>query len=83
MAGQRELFRLFCEVDSRGGLPDLLHGGKQEADQDRDDRDRHQEFNQREGVTTSAHGEAPNGRGGRENICPRVIRFDRLDGILG
>ena len=65
MAGEGELLEVVGAVDSRGGHPDFLHGGKQQTDQDRDERDRHQEFDQREGVTTGAHGEAPNGRGGR------------------
>ena len=35
------------------GLADLLDGGEEQADQDRDDRDHHQQLDQREGGTTA------------------------------
>ena len=35
-----------------GGLAHLLHGRQQQADQDGDDRDHHQQFDQREGASS-------------------------------
>jgi hypothetical protein len=37
--GQAELLQVIQALRACGGLTDLLYGGEQEADQDRDDRD--------------------------------------------
>src|SRR5207247_1142338 len=39
-----------------GGLADLLDGGQQQADQDGDDRDHHQQLDQREGTPACVNG---------------------------
>ena len=45
--------RLLEHLRPGGGLADLLDRGQQQADQDRDDRDHHQQFDQREGPTST------------------------------
>ena len=46
--GQRELLEVVGRSGRVGGFPDLLNGGKQQADQNSDDRDHDQQFDQRE-----------------------------------
>ncbi len=57
-------FRLFSHCVRAGRLADLLHGRKQQADEDGDDGDDDEEFDQREGATLSSgegktHGYGP------------------------
>ena len=56
VAGQANLLEIVLALHSRGRFADLLNGGQQEADQDRDDRDHHQQFDERERKTTVLHG---------------------------
>ena len=46
--GQAELLEVVGAVHAAGGLADLLHRRQQQADQDGDDRDHHQQLDQRE-----------------------------------
>ena len=48
MQGQRQLLEVVLRLRPGGRLADLLHGGQEQADQDRDDRDHHQQLDQRE-----------------------------------
>ena len=43
-----QLFQIILALGPAGGFPCLLHGGKQERNQNRDDRNHDQQFNQRE-----------------------------------
>jgi hypothetical protein len=43
-----ELLQVVRALRPGGGLADLLNGREEEADQDRDDRDHHQQLDQRE-----------------------------------
>jgi len=51
--GEAELLQVVGATDAVGGLAHLLHGRQQQADQDRDDRDHHQQFDQRKPVANS------------------------------
>src|SRR5581483_6252773 len=53
VGGQADLLEIVRAAHSGGGLADLLDGGQQQADQDRDDRDHHQQLDQREPKTGS------------------------------
>src|SRR5580765_1216191 len=44
----RDLAETALALRPRGGFADLLHGGHQQRDEDRDDRDDHEQFNQGE-----------------------------------
>ena len=46
--GQPDLLQVVLALHPGGGLADLLDGGQQQADQDRDDRDHDQQLDQRE-----------------------------------
>jgi hypothetical protein len=46
--GDAELLEVVLALQARGRLADLLDGGDQQADQDGDDRDDHQQLDQRE-----------------------------------
>ena len=46
--GQGELLEVVLALDARRRGPDLLHGGQEQADQDRDDGDDDQQLDQRE-----------------------------------
>jgi hypothetical protein len=45
-----DLVQVVGAADPAGGGADLLDGGEEQADQDRDDRDHHQQLDQREAV---------------------------------
>src|SRR4051794_28697731 len=63
MYGQADLFQIVGALDSCSGFTHLLHGGKQQADQDCNDGDNHQQFNQRECLTSRcSHGNPPMNR---------------------
>src|SRR5205085_11752882 len=46
--GQRDLLEVVAALDALGGRAHLLDGGDEQADQDGDDRDDHQQLDQRE-----------------------------------
>ena len=46
--GQADLLQVVRALGPGGGLPDLLDGGQEQADQDGDDGDHHQQLDQRE-----------------------------------
>ena len=50
--GQADLLEVVDALDAAGGLARRLHGGQQQRDQDRDDRDDDQQLDQREGGAT-------------------------------
>ena len=50
--GQAELLELVLSLDTVRGFAHLLHGRQQEANEDGDDRDDHQQFDQRKGSTS-------------------------------
>src|SRR5262249_16218412 len=68
--GQRDLLEVVGALRASGGLAHLLDSGEQQADEDRDDRDHHQQLDQRESFPDEpAHGYLPvenRVRGGRE-----------------
>ena len=45
---QADLLQVVRALHASGRFADLLHGGKQQADQDRDDGDDHEQFDERE-----------------------------------
>ena len=45
---EADLLQVVLALGPGGGLADLLHGGQQQADQDGDDRDDHQQLDERE-----------------------------------
>jgi len=45
---QRDLLKVVLALRAGSGLTDLLYGGQEQADQDRDDRDHDQQLNQGE-----------------------------------
>jgi len=47
-AAESELLEVILALGPPGGLACRLHGREQEADEDADDRDHHQEFDERE-----------------------------------
>jgi hypothetical protein len=47
---QADLFQVVAAGDAAGSLAHLLHGGKEEGQQDGDDGDDHEQFDQREGT---------------------------------
>jgi hypothetical protein len=47
VAGQPDLLEVVGALHAVGGVADLLDRGQQQADQDRDDRHHHQEFDER------------------------------------
>ena len=49
--GDPELLQVVDALGAAGGLAGRLHGGQQEADQDRDDRDHDQQLDQGESPT--------------------------------
>src|SRR5207244_6655372 len=53
-ASQRDLFDVVDALGSSSGLAGRLDCGEQESDEDRDDRDHHQQFNERESATAHA-----------------------------
>jgi hypothetical protein len=72
---QADLVQVVLALEACGGLADLLDGGQEHADQDRDDRDDHQQLDQGEG-TAVTHGRTlrggANGRGGpRSSLAKR------------
>jgi hypothetical protein len=58
---QPELLQVVLALRPARGLAGLLHGGKQQRDQDRDDRDHDEQFDQRErtrsGSVTEIYGQ--------------------------
>jgi hypothetical protein len=48
VGGQAELLEVIGALRSRRGLAHLLHGGQEQRDQDGDDRDHHQQLDERE-----------------------------------
>ena len=55
--GQADLLEVVDALRPPGRLAGRLHGGQQQGDQDRDDRDHHQELDEREAATkTGLHG---------------------------
>jgi hypothetical protein len=50
--GQADLLEIVRAARPPGGFPRLLNGGQQQRDQDRDNRDHHQQFNQGESPMT-------------------------------
>src|SRR5579883_225268 len=55
MRCQRNLFQLARTFHPRSGFAHLLHGWQKQANENRNDRDHHQEFNQCERKTKLAH----------------------------
>jgi len=51
--GQPELLQVVRAGGAGGGLADLLDGGEEQPDQDGDDRDHHQQLDQRESRTVA------------------------------
>ena len=49
-AGQADLLEMVLALDAAGSLA-LLHGGQQQANQYGDDRNHHQEFNERKSAS--------------------------------
>src|SRR5262245_66388702 len=56
---QADLLEVVGTTHPVGGLPNHLDRGKEQADQEGDDRDHHEEFNERErgSLTTGTHGQ--------------------------
>jgi hypothetical protein len=52
---QAELFEVVGTLTPPGRLTTLLHGGQQHGDQDRDDRDHHQQLDQGESGSVLPH----------------------------
>src|SRR5262249_36159960 len=64
LAGQADLLEVVGALGAGGSLADLLDGGQEQADEDRDDRNHHQQLDQRE--RTPGPGQAgPDGPPGR------------------
>src|SRR5262249_60868950 len=57
--GESELLEVVLALGPGGGLPHLLHRGQEQADEDRNDRDHHQQLDQREPGTRTSHGTLP------------------------
>ena len=57
MGGQGELLQVVGALGTAGRLAGGLDGGQQQGDQDRDDRDHHQQFDQGESATTFKDGD--------------------------
>ena len=53
MQGQADLLQIVAALHAVRGFPDLLDGRQQQADQDGDDRDHHQQLNEREPAASS------------------------------
>lgn len=51
-----DLFQIAFALSPSSGFASLLYGGKQECDEDGDDRDHHQKLNERKGSFVSKHG---------------------------
>ncbi len=51
---QAKLFQVVAALAAAGGFAGLLHGGQQQRDQDRDDRDHDEQFDQSEPATTGS-----------------------------
>ena len=65
-----DLLEVVLALRAGGGLADLLDGGQQQADQDRDDGDHHQQFDQGE-AAACGHGSYQMRKGGtRRNRNP-------------
>ena len=78
--GNTDLFQVAFALSPSGCFTSLLNGGKQECDEDGDDRDHHQKLNERKGSFVSKHGEAFEGgmigrEGSYENVCGLVVMF--------
>jgi hypothetical protein len=56
-----DLFEVVLTLGPGGRLPDFLHGRHQEGNQDRDDRDDHQQLDQREADASRAEAEGIHG----------------------
>ena len=63
---EADLLEVVQALRPGGRLADLLDGGQQEPDEDRDDRDHHQQLDQREGPP------APTAVSGRGHVAPPV-----------
>src|SRR5579871_2574574 len=48
MRRQSQLLEAFLAAGASSGIAHFLHGGQQQPDQDGDDRDHHQQFDERE-----------------------------------
>ena len=57
--GQADLLEVVDALDPPRRLAGRLDGRQQQGDQDRDDRDHHQQFDQREGRSSSRHRSSP------------------------
>ena len=89
--GEGELLEVVLTLQPGGRLPDFLHGGQKEADEDCDDGNYHEQFDQGEGVPISSFSRQQllGGRytGGRESltiarrIANRVIRCTKWEEI--
>jgi hypothetical protein len=51
--GERDLAKIILALSATSGFPRLLHGGQQQRNQNRDNRDHHQQFNDREATTAT------------------------------
>ncbi len=47
---QAELFQVVFALSAAGGFPRLLHCGQEQGNQDRDNRDDHEQLNQRKAL---------------------------------
>jgi hypothetical protein len=56
LQGDADLVQVVSALGAGGGLADFLHGGQQQANQDRNDRDHHQQLDQREAATLALMG---------------------------
>jgi hypothetical protein len=61
--GQGDLFGVVLALAARRGGADFLHCGDQQADEDGDDRDHHQQLDQREPMAFRSWHDGPSLRG--------------------
>src|SRR5262249_41752475 len=71
--GQTDLPKITLTLGSIGGFANPLNGGYDEPDEDSNDRDNHEQFEQREGAVsteaTSTHGSFPESLRFYWNVC--------------
>jgi hypothetical protein len=48
MGGETQLFEVVFALSAAGGFAGLLNGWEEQSDEDRDDRDHHEQFDERE-----------------------------------
>ena len=87
--GDAELLQVVDALGATGGLAGRLDGGQEQGDQDGDDRDHHQQLDQREAANVAAAGlsmrsarqGSPSGSSGRDLVVRGRNRGEGPDGV--